>query len=335
MSSTSPPLIPISNTPTLDVTSTPTVQKTLEPTQTYTSEPSPTHTYTPLPTPIAGAEQIAFASNRSGAVEIWLMNLDGSNLEMITNIPEGVCQPRWSPNGERIIFISPCKRNMISYPGASLFIVNADGSGLIPLPSVPGGDYDPSWSPDGKQVAFTSLRKNGVPGIFIMDLNDYTVKSLVEDETRAISQPAWSPDGKHIAYVNSDNRIWIMDTNGENRYGLIKAGGDYVTNGPAWSPDGSVVIYIRSLFSDITGSTILMAVPYTETGAIPVEVPNSQLVGDVSYSADRYWLLFTSWFSGSHDIEVMRANGVDRHAIEADPAYDFDPVWRPFFSNQP
>jgi Tol biopolymer transport system component len=284
---------------------------------------------------MGGAAQIAFASNRSGAVEIWLMNIDGSGLKQITNIPEGVCQPKWSPKGDRILFISPCKRNMTSYPGASLFIMNADGTGLQPLPSVPGGDYDPSWSPDGLRIAFTSLRNGGVPGIYILDLNGYTVTSLVEDETRAISQPAWSPDGGQIAYVNSDNRIWTMDIYGENRNGLTIGPAEYVTNGPAWSPDGSVVIYTRSVFSDTTGTTSLMAVPYSEKGKIPVEVPNSLLVSDVNYSFDGYWLLFTSWFSGSHDINVMRANGVDRHAIEADPAYDFDPVWRPNPPNPP
>jgi serine/threonine protein kinase len=325
----------VSKTPMLVNTPTSTSTNTPLPTLTSTRRPSPTITLTPLPTPMGGAAQIAFASNRSGAVEIWLMNIDGSGLEQITNIPEGVCQPRWSPKGDRILFISPCKRNMTSYPGASLFIMNADGTGLQPLPSVPGGDYDPSWSPDGLRIAFTSLRNGGVPGIYILDLNGYTVTSLVEDETRAISQPAWSPDGGQIAYVNSDNRIWTMDIYGENRNGLTIGPAEYVTNGPAWSPDGSVVIYTRSVFSDTTGTTSLMAVPYSEKGEIPVEVPNSLLVSDVNYSFDGYWLLFTSWFSGSHDINVMRANGVDRHAIEADPAYDFDPVWRPNPLNQP
>jgi serine/threonine protein kinase/Tol biopolymer transport system component len=299
------------------------------PTDTATPSPSPTSTLTPLPTPLGGAAQIAFASSRSGAIEIWLMNVDGSNLKQITNIPDGACQPRWSPDGNQIVFISPCVRHLISYPGANLFIVNADGSGLVPLPNAPGGDYDPSWSPDGNQIAFTSLRKSGVPGIFILNLEDSTIKSLVEDETRAISQPAWSPDGSELAYVNSDNRIWVMDVNGNNRRGLTIGGGDYVINSPAWSPDGSVVIYTRTVISDTTGATVLMAVPYTDTGAMPVEVPNSQLVADANYSFDGFWLLFTSWFSGNHDIYIMRANGVDRHPVLQDPAYDFDPVWRP------
>jgi serine/threonine protein kinase len=325
----------LSQTPEFLHSPTPVILNT--PTQTLirTPIPTPTITMTLLPTPMGGAAQIAFASNRSGAAEIWLMNIDGSGLKQITNIPEGACEPRWSPDGMKIVFISPCVRHLSSYPGANLYVINADGSGMVPLPNVPGGDYDPSWSPDGTQIAFTSLRKSGVPGIFVLNLKDYAVKSLVEDETRTISQPAWSPNGAEIAYVNSDNRIWVMDINGENRHSLIAGEGDYLINAPAWSPDGSVVIYTRQVLSDTTGATILMAVPYAEEGAIPVEVPNSQLVLDVSYSFDGYWLLFTSWFSGNHDICVMRANGVDRHAIVDDPSYDFDPVWRPIPLNRP
>jgi serine/threonine protein kinase len=314
---------------TPQISPSPTVTLSPIPTASLTPSPSPTITMTPLPTPLGGASQIAFASTRSGAAEIWLMNLDGTGLAQVTNIDQGACQPKWSPDGTKILFISPCIRNFVSYPGAGLFIINSDGTGLVPLPSVPGGDYDPSWSPDGNQIAFTSLRKSGVPGIFIMNLKDNSVKSLVEDETRAITQPAWSPNGAEIAYVNSDNRIWVMDVNGEHRRGLTVGGGDYIINDPSWSPDGSIVIYTRTAISDTTGSTVLMAVPYTEAGAQPVEVPNSQLVTDVSYSFDGYWLLFTSWFSGNHDITIMRANGVDRHAVLLDLAYDFDPAWRP------
>ncbi len=326
----------LSQTPTTFNSPTPTITVTPFQTLTPTLTPSPTITRTPLPTPLGGAGQIAFASNRSGVVEIWLMNLDGTREpRQITEIPEGACQPKWDPDGIRIVFISPCIRHLSSYPGASLYIINADGTGMIPLPSAPGGDYDPSWSPDGNQIAFTSLRKEGVPGIFILNLLDYTVKSLVDDETRAISQPAWSPNGTEIAYVNSDNRIWVMDPDGKNRRSLISGTGDYIIKGPAWSPDGTVVIYTRQVLSDTTGATNLMAVTYSEEGTVPVEVANSQLVLDLNYSFDGYWLLFTSWFSGNHDIYVMRTNGVERHPIVVNPAYDFDPVWRPKSINLP
>jgi Tol biopolymer transport system component len=78
-----------------------------------------------------------------------------------------------------------------------------------------------------------------------------------------------------------------------------------------------------------------MAVPYSEKGERPVDVPNSLLITDVSYSIDGYWLLFTSWYSGNHDISIMRPNGVDRQLVWSDIAYDFDPIWRPNPPNQP
>jgi serine/threonine protein kinase len=324
-----PILVNFSGTSTLVITQSPTVTRTLLPTITNTPKPISSVTPTLFSTPMGGASQIAFASTRSGSAQIWLMNIDGSGLHRISAIDQGACQPKWSPDGLQIVFISPCKRNMTSYLDANLFIMNADGSGITPFPSVPGGDYDPSWSPDGEKIAFTSLRNGGVPGIFIITRDGNTVHSLVEDETRAISQPAWSPDGKEIAYVNSDNRIWVMDTLGENRHILTIGEGDYQTSGPAWSPDGSVVIFTRAFITAPVGSTQLMAVQYTETGEVPIKVPNSLLVSDATYSFDGYWLLFTSWFSGSHDINAMRVNGGDKYAIEDDPAYDFDPAWRP------
>jgi len=63
-------------------------------------------------------------------------------------------------------------------------------------------------------------------------------------------------------------------------------------------------------------------------GAIPVEVTNSLRIVDASYSPDGFWLVFKSWTSG-HDIYIMRSNGVDREPLITDPAYDFDPAWRP------
>jgi Tol biopolymer transport system component len=55
-----------------------------------------------------GAGEIAFASNRTGTYQIWLMNSDGTNQRQVTNLKEGACQPAWSPDGQRLVFVSPC-----------------------------------------------------------------------------------------------------------------------------------------------------------------------------------------------------------------------------------
>ncbi len=179
-------------TSTITPTSVPTETLTPEPTFTPTIEPSPTVaptrtftptflptagpsatppiTLTPSPTPVGGGYgQIAFASQRTGTSQIYLINADGIDLHPITNLPEGACQPSWSPDGARLVFTSPCSHNTDSYRESSLYLINADGSDLTPLNSTPGGDFDPAWSPDGKHIAFTSLR-DGHKEIYLMEV---------------------------------------------------------------------------------------------------------------------------------------------------------------------
>jgi serine/threonine protein kinase len=133
------------------------IEPTATASDTATATPRPTRTptpnYTPTisPTPIgSGFGQLAIASDRSGVPEIWLVDLVGDNLTMLTNFPEGACQPSWSPDGKRLVFISPCPKNQLTYAGASMFILDIDaGTAPQPLATLPGGDFDPSWSPDG------------------------------------------------------------------------------------------------------------------------------------------------------------------------------------------
>ncbi len=150
-------------TATPELTFTATLQ--LTPTETHTPQP----TSTPLATPMGGGfGQIAFASDRSGLPQVWLINADGTNLQQITNTQQGACQPSWSPDGMQIVFISPCDTHRERYSGASLFIINVDGTEMMPLPTVGGGDYDPAWSPDGEKIVFTTLRDKDTPRIYLM-----------------------------------------------------------------------------------------------------------------------------------------------------------------------
>lgn len=319
--------VPVSTlTPT--VTETPSPTATPEPTA--TPQPTPTPTPTPFPTPIGGGMgQIAFASDRSGVPEIYLVNLDGSGLRQLTTLLEGACQPEWSPDGTRLVFISPCRKNQDIYAGSSMFIINADGTNLVPLPSVPGGDFQPNWSPDGTRIAFVSLREKGIPQIFLISLSDYSVTPLFDPGSKTNSEPAWSPDGQMLSYIGPDGRIWAMGADNTNRHPLTIGGGDFRNGDPAWSSDGVTIIFTRRRVGDVTGSTTLWAVPYSEDGRLPVQVPNLELIAEVNYSPDGYWIVYRSWAAGNHDIYIARSNGVDRQILIQNDAYDFDPAWRP------
>lgn len=317
-----------SESPTPTGTGTPTaLPSRTDPPPTLT----PTITLTPIPTRIGGGYgQIAFSSDRTGMFEIWLINLDGTGLRKLTSINEGACQPSWSPDGKRLVFISPCGRETDTYRGSSLFLINADGSNLQPLPSVPGGDFDPSWSPDGTRIAFTSLRGGEHKGIFILDLDGNTVVELKDPDGREASEPAWSPDSLQIAYAGPRNQIWAMAADGSDRHVLTRNAGENKKGQPTWSPDAKAVIYTE-------WEEGLGGVPWLAAVAISSNTSPSLFVlrrgipmSKAAYSPDGYWLVYQSWPATQYrHIFLMMPNGVNLQQLTDGQSNDIDPAWRP------
>lgn len=307
------------------LTSTPTA--TIEPTDTTI----PTETPRPTGTPVGGGYgQIAFASAQTGLPQIWLMNADGTGKHQITDLPDGACQPSWSPNGDQMVFISPCASNQEIYPGTSLFIINFDGTGLTSLPSLPGGDFDPAWSPDGSHIALTSLRDYNRAQVYAINLADNFVQSLSANNA-SDSQPAWSPNGDQIAFVSTRRgpfQIWKMSSDG-SAPAFLSGNANLKNTQPAWSPDGQVVLFTQ--FKVTGGIPGLMVARIVEE-----PVSENRLVYDLAprreadYSPDGSWIAFESWPDGTnHDIYVMTIDGLTRQRLTTDPALDFDPAWRP------
>jgi Tol biopolymer transport system component len=292
-----------------------------------------TKTSTPIPTPQGGGTgEIAFASNRSGTTQIWIANMDGTNLRQITDTMEGACQPAWSPDGQRLVFISPCESNHESYPGAGLFVINVDGSESdpVPLTNTLGGDYDPTWSPDGTHIAFTSLRNGGRASIYIYSLQDGIVERLSDEYSRDM-QPAWSPDGSKIVFTTTRNgpyQIWLMDANGQNQT-LFSHNEDWINTYPAWSPDGQLILFTQK--TKPAEFPRLVVAPLDEEGMREFIINQNPIpMREAQFSPDGFWMAAESWPGGrNHDIYVMTANGAGRYALDHDPANDFDPVWRP------
>ncbi len=321
---TAPTVIPAAAVPT--TTAAPT--QTLAPTATTvpaTATLPPTNTI-PTPTPIGGGSgQIAFASSENGArPQIWLLDITASSPQQVTHVADGACQPAWSPDGKRLVFITPCLREQDEYPGAVLFLINADGSQLEPLPSLPGGDFDPAWSPDGSQIAFTSLRE-GTAHIFTMQLSDHKVERL-SGAFSADRRPAWSPDGQHIAFESTrlgQNQVWTMGAKGEAPAEFTRLSEGAAFN-PVWGLDASVLYYNRDsglpwIYARRTGSTQNPEAKLTDLR--PVLRPR--------ISADGQWIVYESWSGSSHDLFIMTITGINHQAVTNDANYDFNPVWKP------
>ena len=288
-------------------------------------------TLTPLPTPIGGGiGQIAFASDREGIPQIYLVNVDGTGIEALTSMPDGACQPSWAPDGTAIVFISPCPGSEETYPGAGLWILELESLEPRPLTSAPGGDYDPAWSPGGDRIAFVSERE-GRPQIFMVNIDGAEVANIHEFFAREV-QPAWSPADNvllFVSYRNAIPQVWFMADTGENDQRFSR--GDLDDAHPAWSTDGQVVVWERR----IGGVPRIYASRFEDRGVPDFQVCkqspySAQPMAEPSFSPDGRWLVFEYWPDGvNHDIAIMTSNCTIVTSLTTDEARDFDAVWRP------
>jgi TolB protein len=288
-------------------------------------------TQTPAPTPIGGGiGQIAFASARTGLPQIFLMNVDGTGIHQVTTNADGACQPSWAPDGQRLVFTSPCRVNQASYPGSGLWVINLDGSAMQPLRTEPGGDYDPAWGPDGNQIAFASIR-NVRPQLILYDLGTGEA-TVLSGRFAYDSQPSWAPDGSLLAFASTrseEQQLYVGGAQGGDADRLARGG--KLDAHPDWSHDGGRILYERQL----GGVPRLFVIRNEERGGIGQQIcPEGPLavqpMAEGSWSPDDQWITMETWPTGSnHDIAIMTNACSNFTLLAGHPAADFDPAWRP------
>lgn len=352
------PTATYTSTPLPTETPLPTSTETLSPTFTATARPTHTPTFTFTPTPGSeatenaggsptsppsllvggGAGQIAFASSRTGYPQIFLADLNGENAFQVTNVEGGACQPSWSPDGTRMVFISPCPGDDDNYFNASLYIINADGTGLTTLDASPGGNFDPVWSPDGKTIAFTSLR-TGQMEIFTINADDpASITQITKGAALVESRmPAWSPDGAQIVYVVKRLgvfQIWLMNADGSEQKQIIRSGLKYTDYLPAWSPKNDLIIFNQRCAATFC-NPYLVSVSATDRASeqgLKMQI-NLVYIENVDYSPDGFYLAYESTGDGGKmDVFFMTVSGGNKVRLTTDPEDDFHPAWRPAVS---
>ena len=141
--------------------------------------------------------KIAFTSSRTGRLELYVMNADGSAVTRVTDNVGFLGQPAWSSDGGRIAF--NCE---VETGNLDICAVSVDGTGLVRLTTDPAWDSGAAFSPNGLTIAFATTRYGASRQIALMNADGSGVRP-VGPAGVALDPPAWSPDGTRIAFVIS------------------------------------------------------------------------------------------------------------------------------------
>lgn len=186
---------------------------------------------------------LAFASTRnSDRPDIFLKSFEGVTLTQLTSDPADDIQPRFSPDGTKVVFCSNRSGNW------DIWVLNRDGTGLTQLTFDQTDEVAPCWSPDGSQVAYTRWSRRARQWeIWILSVSQPGVRKFLVYGMF----PAWSPSGGQIAFQRARQRgsklfsVWTIDlVDGEARCPTeIAQREDVACIAPRWSPDGTMLIY--------------------------------------------------------------------------------------------
>jgi TolB protein len=132
-------------------------------------------------------QRLVFASDRSGHNEVYICDLDGTNVEQLTDGVFGDrnyrAGPDWSPDGRLVAFES------LNGGTFQIMTVNVRDKSTRTITS-DGRNGDPSWAPDSRHLVFTSNR-SGIRQLWVVDTESGRTRQLKMPASARLS--AWSP----------------------------------------------------------------------------------------------------------------------------------------------
>jgi len=257
--------------------------------------------------------QIAFASNRSGNWEIWLMDWDGANQRRITNHGALSILPSWSPDNERMVYTSFARGT------SDMYIINRRGGGRVRVNSGLGLNTSATFSPISNDIAFVGS-VNGNPDIYIIK-DDGSDRRRLTTTGSVESTPEWSPNGRQLSFTSGRSgspQIYVMDAEGTN-VRRISFDGQW-NDDATWSPDGEKIAYtsrVNGRFQIRIANLIT-----NESRIVAGEGSNEQ----PTWSPDGQWIAFQSNRSGRWQVYRMRVDGSDLLQLTFD-AENKEPDW--------
>jgi len=272
-------------------------------------------------------KRIAFASDRDGKRQIYLIAPGLGEAAALTSMESGVEAFEWMPDGSAIVFSAPEPETAAmkerkkkygqyaivkgDYTYSNLWMVKVPATSDSAAPATParlteGTSHSVQSfriSPDGVRIAYTAVKIPDLsaepPDLWLLHIADKMRKPLVERKGPD-SNPVWSPDSSRIVFATSNedphyyyknNKLAIVTVEGGKPV-LVPLSLDENVSPLQWTSEG---IFLTAL--QRTSSHLFRADPVSGQ-VVRISAPGSAVLQSVSFSRDGKRIAFTASLEG-------------------------------------
>ena len=175
------------------------------------------------------SSRLVFIGERTGHQEVYTSDLFFGDVRQITHDRAIAMTPRWSPDGERVIYTSYFKSG---FP--DIFVIDLGDYQRTTFVSFKGTNAGAQFSPDGRQVAMV-LSGEGEPEIYVSNAYGRGVSRRTHMDT-VKSSPCWSPDGSRLIFAMEPGpQLYVMPSSGGSPHRVSTDVGSRYCAEPSWN----------------------------------------------------------------------------------------------------
>lgn len=246
---------------------------------------------------------------------LWMIRTDGTDHQKVTTREVSESSPTWSPDGERLAFVSATEE------GSEIYLYWLESGKFARLTQLPGGPGSLSWSPDGKQLAFTMTVPEKAP--VIAKLPPKPKNAQWAGAPRITDRVYHEADGR--GYIPPGFRhIFIIPSEGGAARQVSSE--NYNHRGPiSWSSDGAALYFSGNRTEDweydFRNSEVYRL--NLKTGAIDALTDSQGPDRGAVASPDGKYIAYTGYTDRvqahqTSELRIMNSDGTGKRTLTAD-----------------